>query len=335
MAGRHWTPLLPDSAYPEPDAQPREAGGQWYTFPHILPADSAEAAGALKDFPWMDEVTLDFALAGVEALDLGRGPGIDVVAVSLSATDHVGHRYGPDSRELHDQILRLDRALGVFLDSLYRLRDSTRVVVALTGDHGVAPFPELQAERSGRAAGYVSLRGPMAAVRQALQARGIPPRAFRLEGATLWVERPALEAAGLDPDSVIASFAAAVRQVPGVARADLVRELARADTARDVFARRWLHALPPSLPIEVVVTLDPYWAWGRGGGDAQHGTPHDYDAHVPLVFYGAPFQAGRYDDTVRVVDIAPTLAAALGVTPAEPVDGRVLIRALRRAAIQE
>jgi arylsulfatase A-like enzyme len=143
------------------------------------------------------------------------------------------------------------------------------------------------------------------------------------------VDRAAFAAAGVNADSVVAGFAAVVRAVPGVARADLVRDLARADTTGDEYARRWVHALPPDLPIELVVTLEPYWGSGGGGGDAQHGTPHDYDAHVPLVFYGGPFRPGRYTDTVRVVDLAPTLAAALGVAPAERVDGRVLSQALR------
>src|ERR1051325_6557580 len=80
-------------------------------------------------------------------MKLGAGPHTDLLSVSFSTTDAVGHRYGPDSRELHDQILRLDRYLGAFLDSLYTLRDSSRVVLALTSDHGVSPFPELYAER--------------------------------------------------------------------------------------------------------------------------------------------------------------------------------------------
>src|SRR6476620_9338349 len=99
----------------------------------------------------MDRLTLDAALEGLQALELGRGPQTDLLAISLSTTDYVGHRYGPDSREQHDNILRLDRALASFIDSLYRLRDSSTIVVALTADHGVSSFPELAAARAGRA----------------------------------------------------------------------------------------------------------------------------------------------------------------------------------------
>ena len=117
------------------------AGRGGVTFPHIVPDDPARAAACSSAFPWMDDLTLQFALDGLQAMQLGTGPQTDVLAISLSTTDAVGHAYGPDSRELHDQILRLDRYLGAFFDSLYKVRDSSRVIVALTADHGVAPYP--------------------------------------------------------------------------------------------------------------------------------------------------------------------------------------------------
>jgi arylsulfatase A-like enzyme len=79
--------------------------------------------------------------------------------------------------------------------------------------------------------------------------------------------------------------------------------------------------------VEVVVTLQPYNYWSRV--NATHGTPHDYDAHVPVLFYGPPFKPGKYDEFARVVDMAPTLAAVLHATPLEKLDGHVLQSALR------
>jgi hypothetical protein len=322
MAGRVWDLERPASAYPEPDSVPFEHGGRDVVFPHVMPADSAGAARALLDWPWMDDVTLAFALAGVEALGLGRGPGMDVLAVSLSATDAIGHRFGPDSREIHDQVLRIDRLLGAFLDSLGQLRDPARIVVAFTSDHGVAPFPELHAARTGAAADHVSLRRQLVATRRALADRGVPAGAFRLESAQLWVDRAAFAAAGVPLDSVVAAFAEQVRAERGVARVDLVRSLAGADTVRDLLARRWLHALPPDMPIELVITLEPHWVWGLER-DAQHGTPWEYDARIPVVLYGTPFRAGRFDNPVAAVDLAPTLAAALGLPVPADLDGVV------------
>jgi arylsulfatase A-like enzyme len=326
-AGQTWTLLLAPSAYPEPDSVSIESGGRDFTFPHAVPAAPADAARALGNYPWMDEVTLDFALEGVRRLGLGAGPQPDLLAVSLSTTDAIGHKYGKDSREMHDHILRLDRALGRFLDSLYRVRDSARVIVALTADHGMSPYPELHfAGRQVPGGGRADIEPLVRRYTETLARRGVQPAAFDFDFGLLLVDRAAFRRAGVDADSVLAAFARDARQVPGVGRADLVRDLP-ADTLspgeRGAVARRWVHALPPDLPVELVVTLLPYYYYS-GTTYATHGSPHDYDARVPIIFYGAPFKPGTSAAFTRVVDIAPTLAAALGVRPSEPLDGRVL-----------
>jgi hypothetical protein len=111
-------------------------------------------------------------------------------------------------------------------------------------------------------------------------------------------------------------------------RADELRALHAADTTRDTIARRWLHALPPDLPFVAAVTLEPDRFW-PGPDYANHGTPHPYDARVPLLFWGASFRPARFRSRARVVDIAPTLAHVLGITPTEALDGRVLTEAFR------
>jgi predicted AlkP superfamily pyrophosphatase or phosphodiesterase len=323
LAGASWTPLLPDSAYSEADSVAVEANGKDFVFPHLIPADTIEAARQLPDFPQMDSLTLALALDGLRAMELGTGPATDVLAVSLSTTDAIGHRYGPDSKELHDQILRLDRSLGAFLDSLYTLRDSARVVIALTADHGVAPYPQLHFAGEAGAVEFGDLRPTVARYTEALARRGLDSTAFDFEYGMLFTDRAAFARAGVDADSVLRAFAADARAVPGVLRVDMVRDLAKADTTRDAIARRWYHSLPPDLPVAAVVTLKPYVYWA-GVTYATHGTPHDYDAHVPVIFYGPAFKPGRYTERAAVVDMAPTLAAVVGVPPTERVDGRVL-----------
>jgi hypothetical protein len=145
------------------------------------------------------------------------------------------------------------------------------------------------------------------------------------------VDRDALVRRGVNPDSTVRAIAEALRKVPGVMRVDELRALRARNTSRverDYVARRWLHMLPPDVPAELVVTLEPniYWA---GVFYATHGSPHDYDAHVPVIFYGPWFAPGRYSNMARVVDMAPTLAKILGVPPTEELDGRVLTQALR------
>ena len=328
--GKPWTLLLDANQYSEPDTVAQENAGRGsVTFPHAAPDDPARMAALFATFPWMDDFTLQFALEGLQSMQLGNGPQTDVLAISLSTTDEVGHRYGPDSREIHDQILRLDRYLGAFFDSLYKVRDSSRVVVALTADHGVAPYPGVASRDPNAGATYVraALDTAWATEGRVAAALGDSTR-FIWDTPYLALNRAALTARKLSPDSVIAAFVAAERKVPGVLRADIVTDLARADTTTDHIARRWLHSLPTGLPIEAVVTLRPYNYWAPGG-NATHGSPHDYDAHVPVLFYGPPFKPGKYDEFARVVDMAPTLAAVLNTPPLEKLDGHILRSALR------
>jgi predicted AlkP superfamily pyrophosphatase or phosphodiesterase len=324
--GKSWNTLL-DSGYPEPDSQPVENHGKDFTFPHVLPSDTAEAVRSLPDFPWMDEVTLQMALTGLRALDLGRGPQTDLLAVSLSTTDAVGHRYGSDSRELHDQILRLDRSLGAFLDTLFSIRDSARIVIALTGDHGVAPTPEVYAARTGTTTRRVRTSNVIEPFTKVLAARGVDPSAFRYAEGMLVVDRPALRRAGFDPESLVDAFAMEVKKVPGVLRADRYPEIV-SDSLDDPIARRWYHQIPDDLPVALVVTLDKY-STGSGNATGIHGSPYDYDANVPVLFYGPPFIPGRYTRFARVADLAPTLAWVTATRPTEKLDGEVLWEAVR------
>lgn len=322
-AGKDWVPLLPDSAYPEPDSVPVEGGGRGFMFPHTLPADQAAAAGSFPEFPWMDEVTLALAWEGLRQLDLGRGPAPDLLAISLSATDAIGHRYGPDSKELHDQVIRLDRMLGTFLDSLFQVRDSSRILIAVTSDHGVQSFPQLHTARTGEPAYGVDLTGIVHEFYRALGPRGIDSFVMVFEDGILWMDRDAFTRARVNADSVVNAFAARVRAVPGVQTTHKRSQLTPRDTVRNRVVRQWYHALPPDAPAELVVTLRPHSVW-TNLPIAMHGTTDDLDAKVPIIFYGAPFKPGRYNQTARVVDMAPTLAQVLGVVPGETLDGQVL-----------
>jgi predicted AlkP superfamily pyrophosphatase or phosphodiesterase len=328
-AGQLWNPLLPLNKYPEPDTVWQENFGQGVAFPHGFPSDPAQTARLFTEFPPMDSLIAQAALAGVNGMDLGRGPQTDILAVSFSTTDAVGHRFGPDSRELHDQIVRLDRYLGIFIDSLYKLRDSSRIAIALTADHGMAPYPELRAEREHKKAERVNVGPVLAAVEARLRAADVDTNAVDFEEGMLMLDRPALTRGGLSPDSVLTSVVSALRALPGVGRVDLVRDLPRADTTRDAIARRWLHMLPPGYPAEAVLSLAPY-AYYAGVEIATHGSPNDYDTHVPEIFYGPWFVPGRYGQRSTVADMAPTLAAIADVSPSEPIDGRAHLDAIRK-----
>ena len=329
FTGRTWNPLLPISNYPEPDSVSVENGGKDFTFPHVISSDTARALATLSTYPWMDQLTLEVALAGVRAMKLGAGPHTDLLAVSLSTTDYIGHTYGPDSREQHDQIIRLDRTLGAFMDSLYAMHGNRNIVFALTADHAVAPYPSVHAHDPNAGAKYVDVGPYVARVRSELQASGVQKNAFSFSGGVVSIDRAALAAAHVNADSLVLAFRDTILKVPGVRRADRIRDLAHADTVHDDIARRWLHMFDSDSTYALVVTLTPYSYWGKPGGSAEHGSPYDYDAHVPMIFYGPAFKAGKYSERVRVVDMAPTLARVVGVRPTQTIDGRAITAALR------
>lgn len=330
LAGKAWNLLLAANAYAERDSEALENNGKDFTFPHVLPVDVERAAAELPYTPWMDELTLAAALEGTQQLSLGAGPATDILAVSLSATDYIGHRYGPDSREQHDNILRLDRSLGAFIDSLYRLRDSSTIVFALTADHGVTSFPEFAAQRGGRRAIRYDVKPAITELRTALRAAGVDTNAITFDGAAAYVYRNAFVGTKGNPDAILAELAARLRTTPGIARVDRVRDLAKMDTTSDAIARRWMHMLPPDVPVELVFTpLEG--AYPSDARIAEHGAPYDNDAHVPVIFYGPWFKAGRYAERALVADMAPTLARVVGVPPTERLDGRPLTSAIARA----
>lgn len=326
-AGHSWELLLESNAYSERDSVVFEGGGADIVFPHRLSADSAIAASEVRSTPWMDDLVLAFALNGLEALSIGKGQHTDVMAVSLSATDLIGHRYGPDSREVHDQALRLDRAVGAFLDSLYKLRDPTRVLVVLTGDHGVGRIPELAADSTRPPPARVNMLSLVPGLRATLRNAGVDTMAITVDQQIITANRAAFASGRRTADDVLAEFAKVIRATPGVARVDRFADLLKSDTIRNVTARRWAHQFPPDAGVELVVTQTPMTLFSTI--TASHGSPYDYDTHVPLIFYGPAFRAGRYSEFVRTVDLAPTVAAALGATPLERLDGVVLVRALK------
>jgi arylsulfatase A-like enzyme len=326
FGGKKWTLLLPESEYPERDSVAVESNGEGFTFPHPMPADGFDAANVIQGTPYIDEVVVAFALKGVSALKLGTGPGTDLLSVSLSATDVIGHRFGPDSREMHDQVLRVDRVVGVLLDSLYKLRDSSTITVAFTSDHGAGSIPELAPPSVQPRPVRVRLQPALGPVRARLAAAGIDSLAIDIDGNLVFMDRDAFKRAKVNADSVLDVVAAALRAAPGVARVDRFSKLL-ADTLSDPIARRWAHTFPAAAQIELIATLTPLSTFG--GNVASHASGYDYDSHVPLIFYGAGVKAGRTTEFVRTVDLAPTLAAIAGVKPSEPLDGVVLTKALR------
>jgi hypothetical protein len=327
LAGMSWTLLLPESAYPEPDSMPWERGGRDIAFPHILPADPVLAARELIRYPWMDSLTLDVALEGARALGLGKRSRPDLLAISLSASDDVGHTWGPDSREVHDHLLRLDHWLGWFFDSLATMVPRERIVVALTADHGITAFPEA-ASAAGRAAGRIGLGALVREANLAIGRRTGDSTILRHTVGLIYGDTARLRAAGVSPESLATNLAPRVWRLPGVVNAWTPGTLYGA-SVRDVHAVRWWRALPRGFAWLVCGIARPGYIWADESHYTDHGTSNPDDVSVPVILMGPSLRAGRYADTVRTVDIAPTLARLLQVKTQGKLDGRVIKKIFR------
>jgi type I phosphodiesterase/nucleotide pyrophosphatase len=305
-AGR-WDLLLPPSAYAEPDKVPYENGGRDVTFPHRLPA-SGQIAEQLQNYPWMDSLTLAFALEGARALGLGRRSKPDLLLVSLSATDAVGHHYGPDSREIHDQLLRLDRWLGWFLDSLATRVTRARTLMVLTSDHGVQSFPERVPGKGRVWLGDLVGKG----------------RGDAFGSGLLSADTASLARRGVRVDSLAKVLAAVAARRRGVARVFTAATLASA-APNDTAATLWRNTIPTGYGWLIAGVLEPGFVWSTpDAGVAEHGSSAPLDVTVPIAFVGPGIGRATVHRPVRTVDIAPTLAALLGVRPEGSLDGVTL-----------
>jgi hypothetical protein len=285
-----------------PLERPPEGLGR--TFPHPVRDDSAVYTPAGAD--WV----LELALAAVRAGAVGSG---DLLAISVSTVDVVGHTFGPDSHEAIDTLLRLDRAVEVLLTGLDRELGAGRYVVALTADHGMGSPPP--AER--RVPGTAIVAAAEGALDAALGA-GDWVASFREPHVYL-----RLGAAGR-----AAVAARAIARVPGVAAAFTAREVA---TARSGLALRVRRSAAPPRSGDVIVVAEPGYLIGPDDDiAASHGTPHAHDRHVPLIVLAPGLPARRIGRAVSPVDLAPTLARWLGVRLPD-ADGTALVEALPTA----
>ena len=329
---RVWTLLRPASTYAfDDDGLAEQVPDGWTAkFPHSL----ARPAGVDRIFydNWRRTPFADQYLGRMAASisrDLGHRQGIDLLALSFSALDYVGHRFGPSSIEVQDTLARLDVTLGTLFDALDASVGRGRYVVAMTSDHGVAPLPE-QSAAAGVDAGRTIVAGIQPALDAALTpALGAGPHFLRgseLAGnasTDVYFTKDVLDALAARPDLRRSVVNAAVK-VPGIARAIWATELAQQDDAE---SRAILASFNADRNGDLLLVPKAYWVAASGG--TGHGTSFDYDRRVPIMLMGSGVKPGRYSEPVTPADIAPTLAYLAGITLARP-DGRVLSSALRR-----
>ena len=283
----------------------------------------------LRASPTMDIVTLDAATMLIDTLQLGRGAAPDLLAVSLSATDYVGHRYGNEGPEMCDHLAQVDRALGVFLARLTALK--LPVVVVLTADHGAIDAAERVAQRAVAAP---RLNGEaFAEVGKAVQDE------FKLDYFPFAGDAQQISIAGFgERDAkldarIAASAIARLRARPEVyavfSASEVAAAVPRPGTPVDelTLAERFHESYDKARSGDIQVAYRPYSSGGApaafGDTVAGHGSPWNYDRRVPMIFWWPNASGFEQPLPVETVDIAPTLATLLGV-PAPAVDGRCL-----------
>ena len=283
---------------------------------------------AFDNSPLSLELVGAFAEAAVEAEQLGQRDGTDLLWLGFSQLDTVGHSYGPDSHEVMDSMLRMDRVLARLFEFLDERVGLQHCVFVLTADHGVSPLPErVQSLRPGILAGRFDGRALDRAVTAALTAAWGDPG-----DGLYWVTRDnfsyhllpaALAAKQLPAEEVARTIRAVLLQQPTVThaytRAEILAAPAEGDSLLALTRRSFHSARGP----DVVFVLAPYVIDKQPAG-SNHGSPYAYDTHVPLVWYGAGVKPGSTRERVGVDDLAPTLARLLGVPPPPRTTGRVL-----------
>lgn len=309
----------------------RRLEGQWTIAGQTFDSKVPPANFRLDNSPILDELTIEGAIELMDRQQLGRRGVTDMLGVSLSATDRIGHSYGTQGPEMCEQMLRLDAALGAFLDKLSTVPGGA--IVVLTADHGGSDFPERTAVEGYPNAGRVD-RALQPRVNAALKARF-----------------------GLDADPVVSSAGGFVivdkdrKSLPEPLRSQVLAaalELLNAEpqvalaVARDeLLAEPAPNSINPEdlnvrerLRLSAVAGRSPdiLRAWqpgltgqGRvGGAISSHGSPWDYDRRVPIVFWWPGAEGQERFLPMRTIDIAPTLANLIGVKPDAPIDGRCM-----------
>ena len=277
--------------------------------------------GTLEATPWGNEMIESLAEQAIAGEKLGTHEGTDVLAVSFSSNDYVGHAKGPDSPEVRDISIRTDRLLGKFLDYVDRQVGLANVVLVLTADHGVAPIPEVNEQRrmpGGRISGRI-----LQTLDQALTDKYGAGRWLDGSSSAVYLNQDLIRSKNLSPADVEDFAADTLRKVPHIFRVYTRHQLMEGRVPADAVSKAATNGFYPQRSGDLTVIPESYYLFEAAPGTS-HGLPFNYDTHVPVIFFGAGIKPGTYRMPASANDIAPTLADLLGVEQPSGSVGRVL-----------
>jgi predicted AlkP superfamily pyrophosphatase or phosphodiesterase len=289
----------------------------------LPPEPGQQLYESLPPTPFGNEIIEAFAERALQAEQLGRHGVTDLLAVSFSSNDYVGHELGPDSPEVHEISVLTDKLLGKFFAFLSANVGMENVLIVMTADHGVAPVPEVNMIRK-MPGGRLGGRMVTDAIKNALTAKyGDGKWIVSPSEHSIYLNLDLIAQKRLDPAEVNKVAAQACMKLPHVFRVYTREQLVSGATLEDQVGRRVQNGFYVRRSADIEIMLEPYWIF-TGGTGTTHGSTFSYDAHVPVIFMGPGIKPGRYNQTIAVNDIAPTLATMLDVeTPSGSV-GRAL-----------
>jgi predicted AlkP superfamily pyrophosphatase or phosphodiesterase len=341
-----WYPSLPEDAYglSREDNFAAEDDSVDAAFPHLfdvaipdttlypdsVPHPERRHYSRLRVTPFADRLTFALAREIVRAESLGADDVPDLLLVSASAGDFIGHEFGPMSWEIQDEYHQLDEMLEEFFAFLDEQVGPEEYAVALTSDHGVAWLVE-EARRHGKDAmriGTTEIQGPLV---RGLQVALFTERIYGQPALSNMFPYGLTVTFSGSPDTLTTEQLRAVRRIvadslrtaPVLADVFTYDELHEGIGADRPFFEAFQRSFYPDRAADLILLLKENYTTPRVLR-ANHGSPYEYDAHVPLIFMGPGIPHSKVDRRVSSVDVAPTLAALLGIDPPGDLDGKVL-----------
>lgn len=321
---QEWNTLLPINQYTEsgPDDSPYE--GKWSgktkpTFPYNL-AELRKKMGMyslLTMTPWGNTFVADFAKAAVLAEGLGKDAVTDFLAVSFSSTDIIGHAMGPNSVEIEDTYIRLDKVLEDLLNFLDKEVGKDAYTVFLTADHAVAEVPQYLMDNNVPA-GYFKPALVKANLNEHLQ-KYFPGKTVVEEFTTeqVFINQQAFEgdpkASGIDLFVATELITKFLLNTDGIAQVFPATTLRQANSDEVGIRGKVVRGFHPKRSGDIAYVLEPGWFSSNGVTGTTHGSGYSYDTHVPILFYGSGIKKGSSSQFHTITDIAPTLSVLLKI----------------------
>jgi len=308
---KNWETLYPINTYVNSTADEKDYEGKTSTFPHQLTQNIDKNFDAIRSTPYGNTITLDLAKLAILSEDLGQDNITDFLAVSCSATDYVGHGYGPNSIEAEDTYLRLDKDFEEFFNYLDKKVGKGNYTVFLSADHGVAHVPGFMKENK-LPGGTVSDRDIVFKLNSFLNDK------FKVNNVVLKsmnnqiiFDHDKTDNGTVSFDVIKSASIEFLKRMDGFANVVDISRISMA-TIPEVQKKMITNGYNARRSGDLYYILDPNWFNGGATGTT-HGNWNPYDAHIPLVFMGWGIKPGASNRTHYMTDIAPTIAALLHI----------------------